>query len=109
MDGGFQVDASGIVQGLLLMLVAPLLVGMLLGNLAPRFAIVSNLAAKDGGKAIIAGNERVLRARSISTELHLDAALPPLPCMAPAPPTGSSSSPPNAGQPANRKSRSAPA
>ena len=32
-----QVDASGIVQGLLLMLVAPLLVGMLLGNLAPRF------------------------------------------------------------------------
>jgi glycyl-tRNA synthetase beta chain len=33
------------------------------GKLAPRFLIVSNMAAADGGKAIIAGNERVLRAR----------------------------------------------
>ncbi|MEZ5669951.1 MAG: glycine--tRNA ligase subunit beta [Alphaproteobacteria bacterium] len=33
------------------------------GAMAPRFILVSNLAAKDGGKAIVAGNERVLRAR----------------------------------------------
>lgn len=33
------------------------------GELAPRFLLVSNMIAKDGGKAIIAGNERVLRAR----------------------------------------------
>ncbi len=30
---------------------------------APRFGVVTNLRAADGGKAIIAGNERVLRAR----------------------------------------------
>ena len=42
------------------------------GNLAPRFAIVSNLAAKDGGKAIIAGNERVLRARLSDTKFFWD-------------------------------------
>jgi glycyl-tRNA synthetase beta chain len=33
------------------------------GRLAPRFLVVSNMAAADGGKAIIVGNERVLRAR----------------------------------------------
>ena len=33
------------------------------GKLAPHFLLVSNLEAKDGGKAIVAGNERVLRAR----------------------------------------------
>lgn len=33
------------------------------GNLAPRFLVVSNMEAKDKGAAIIAGNERVLRAR----------------------------------------------
>jgi glycyl-tRNA synthetase beta chain len=33
------------------------------GNFAPRFGLVANLRAKDGGKAIVAGNERVLRAR----------------------------------------------
>ncbi len=33
------------------------------GKLANRFVLVSNLAAQDGGKAIIAGNERVIRAR----------------------------------------------
>ena len=33
------------------------------GQLAPRFITVSNLVAQDGGVAIIAGNERVLRAR----------------------------------------------
>ncbi len=33
------------------------------GKLANRFILVSNLEAEDGGKAIIAGNERVIRAR----------------------------------------------
>ena len=33
------------------------------GSLAPRFVVVANLQADDGGKEIVAGNERVLRAR----------------------------------------------
>ncbi|HEY8382939.1 MAG TPA: glycine--tRNA ligase subunit beta [Microvirga sp.] len=33
------------------------------GNLANRFLLVSNLIASDGGKTIVAGNERVVRAR----------------------------------------------
>ena len=33
------------------------------GNLAPKFVAIANLEAKDGGEAIVAGNERVLRAR----------------------------------------------
>ena len=33
------------------------------GSLAPRFVVVANLEADDGGKEIVAGNERVLRAR----------------------------------------------
>lgn len=33
------------------------------GNLAPRFITVANTVASDGGATIIAGNERVLRAR----------------------------------------------
>ncbi len=33
------------------------------GAAAPRFALVANIAAPDGGAAIVAGNERVLRAR----------------------------------------------
>ena len=33
------------------------------GGLANRFILTSNLVAKDGGQAIIAGNERVVRAR----------------------------------------------
>jgi glycyl-tRNA synthetase beta chain len=33
------------------------------GKLAPRFVVVANLEATDGGKAIVNGNERVLRAR----------------------------------------------
>jgi glycyl-tRNA synthetase beta chain len=33
------------------------------GRLANRFILTSNTEAKDGGKAIIAGNERVIRAR----------------------------------------------
>jgi glycyl-tRNA synthetase beta chain len=32
-------------------------------KLAPRFLVTSNMEAGDGGKAIVAGNERVLRAR----------------------------------------------
>ena len=38
------------------------------GTLAPYFATVSNVQAKDGGKAIIAGNETVLRARLADSE-----------------------------------------
>jgi glycyl-tRNA synthetase beta chain len=33
------------------------------GRPANRFALVANIAASDGGKALVAGNERVLRAR----------------------------------------------
>lgn len=33
------------------------------GKLAPHFLVVANMIASDGGKAIVAGNERVLRAR----------------------------------------------
>ncbi|MBS7813491.1 glycine--tRNA ligase subunit beta [Roseococcus pinisoli] len=33
------------------------------GTAAPFFALVANIAAIDGGKALVAGNERVLRAR----------------------------------------------
>ncbi|MEZ5932067.1 MAG: glycine--tRNA ligase subunit beta [Alphaproteobacteria bacterium] len=33
------------------------------GNLASKFVAIANLEAKDGGAAIVAGNERVLRAR----------------------------------------------
>ena len=33
------------------------------GKLANRFLLVSNLIAKDGGKQIVAGNEKVIRAR----------------------------------------------
>src|SRR5690606_4435316 len=33
------------------------------GKLAPFFVSVANIEAEDGGRAIIAGNERVLRAR----------------------------------------------
>jgi glycyl-tRNA synthetase beta chain len=33
------------------------------GALAPRFILVANIEASDGGKAIVAGNERVIRAR----------------------------------------------
>src|SRR3546814_2531630 len=33
------------------------------GKLAPNFICVANIDAKDGGKAIVAGNEKVLAAR----------------------------------------------
>ena len=38
------------------------------GRLAPRFLIVANMETTDGGKAIVAGNERVLRARLSDAE-----------------------------------------
>jgi glycyl-tRNA synthetase beta chain len=37
-------------------------------KLSPRFLVVSNMETKDGGKAIVAGNERVLRARLSDAE-----------------------------------------
>ncbi|HEX6103260.1 MAG TPA: glycine--tRNA ligase subunit beta [Alphaproteobacteria bacterium] len=38
------------------------------GRLAPRFLVVANVEPKDGGAAIVAGNERVLRARLADAE-----------------------------------------
>lgn len=40
-------------------------------ELAPYFALVANIEASDGGKAIVAGNERVLRARLSDAEFFL--------------------------------------
>jgi glycyl-tRNA synthetase beta chain len=56
------------------------------GNPAPWFAFVANLEAPDGGAAIVAGNERVLRARlsdaqhfyALDLKTPLDARLPAL-------------------------------
>ena len=42
------------------------------GNLAPRFLLVSNMAARDGGKVIVAGNERVLKARLADARFFWD-------------------------------------
>jgi len=42
------------------------------GNLAPRFLLVANMAASDGGKAIVAGNERVLKARLADARFFWD-------------------------------------
>lgn len=42
------------------------------GALAPRFILVSNLIAEDGGKQIVAGNERVLRARLSDAKFFWD-------------------------------------
>ena len=42
------------------------------GGLAPRFLLVSNMATGDGGKAILAGNERVLRARLADARFFWD-------------------------------------
>jgi glycyl-tRNA synthetase beta chain len=39
---------------------------------APRFALVANIAAPDGGAAIVAGNERVLRARLADARFFWD-------------------------------------
>ncbi|MCF4166887.1 glycine--tRNA ligase subunit beta [Zavarzinia compransoris] len=42
------------------------------GKMAPRFMTVANLVAKDGGTAIAAGNERVLRARVADAKFFWD-------------------------------------
>jgi glycyl-tRNA synthetase beta chain len=42
------------------------------GTLAPRFIVVSNMVASDGGDAIRAGNERVLRARLFDAKFFWD-------------------------------------
>jgi len=42
------------------------------GKLAPRFLLVSNMEAKDKGAAIVAGNERVLRARLADAKFFWD-------------------------------------
>ena len=42
------------------------------GSLAPRFLVVANIVAKDGGRAIVAGNERVLRARLADAKFFWD-------------------------------------
>jgi len=42
------------------------------GKFAPRFIVVVNTAAADGGQAIVAGNERVLRARLADAKFFWD-------------------------------------
>ena len=42
------------------------------GSLAPHFALVSNMETKDGGAKVIAGNERVLRARLADARFFWD-------------------------------------
>lgn len=42
------------------------------GKLANRFVVVSNMVAEDGGKEIVAGNERVLRARLSDAKFFWD-------------------------------------
>ncbi len=42
------------------------------GALANRFGVIANMAAKDRGKAIVAGNERVLRARLSDAKFFWD-------------------------------------
>ncbi|MCA8930112.1 MAG: glycine--tRNA ligase subunit beta [Alphaproteobacteria bacterium] len=42
------------------------------GRLAPRFAVVANRETADGGKAVVAGNERVLRARLSDAKFFWD-------------------------------------
>nr|WP_246522916.1 glycine--tRNA ligase subunit beta [Neoroseomonas eburnea] len=42
------------------------------GSAAPRFALVANIVAPDGGAAIVAGNERVLRARLADARFFWD-------------------------------------
>jgi glycyl-tRNA synthetase beta chain len=42
------------------------------GDLAPRFLLVANNIADDGGKEIVAGNERVLRARLADARFFWD-------------------------------------
>ncbi len=42
------------------------------GKIAPRFIFVANTVAEDGGKEIVAGNERVLRARLADAKFFWD-------------------------------------
>ena len=42
------------------------------GKMASRFALVANMIAEDGGKEIVAGNERVLRARLSDAKFFWD-------------------------------------
>ncbi|MBI2586879.1 MAG: glycine--tRNA ligase subunit beta [Rhodospirillales bacterium] len=42
------------------------------GRLAPRFIVILNTDTRDGGKAAVAGNERVLRARLADARLFWD-------------------------------------
>ncbi|MDE2182985.1 MAG: glycine--tRNA ligase subunit beta [Alphaproteobacteria bacterium] len=42
------------------------------GGIAHRFAVVSNMVAADGGREIVAGNERVLRARLSDAKFFWD-------------------------------------
>ena len=42
------------------------------GSMAPRFVVVANNLTDDGGKAVIAGNERVLRARLSDAKFFWD-------------------------------------
>jgi len=42
------------------------------GKMANRFALVANMVAKDGGREIVAGNERVLRARLSDAKFFWD-------------------------------------
>lgn len=42
------------------------------GKMANRFAFVANMIAEDGGKEIVAGNERVLRARLFDAKFFWD-------------------------------------
>ena len=42
------------------------------GKMANRFALVANMVANDGGKEIVAGNERVLRARLSDAKFFWD-------------------------------------
>jgi glycyl-tRNA synthetase beta chain len=42
------------------------------GDLAPRFVVVANMLTDDGGAAIVAGNERVLRARLSDAKFFWD-------------------------------------
>lgn len=42
------------------------------GKLAPHFMLIANMEAGDGGKAIVAGNERVLRARFADARFFWD-------------------------------------
>lgn len=42
------------------------------GRLAPRFIVVANMETPDGGRAVVAGNERVLRARLADAKFFWD-------------------------------------